>query len=143
MQNQIKELTLGNINLDINKLPENIQEEIYFNFFFNISDFIYNIWNLKVIDYDGEIQTKAKIKTSVLENNNMIYKDTIKEELSKLPLGKQLDKLFFDETDYKAKFKFYINYMQLHNSYLSIKTEKLLDLSTELEELSIYFEKKI
>ena len=27
------------LNLNINKLPKEIQEEIYFNFFFNITDF--------------------------------------------------------------------------------------------------------
>lgn len=142
MTEGLKKIDIG-LNLDINQLPLEVQEDIYFNFFFDISDFIYNIWNLKIIDYDGEIQNKTKIKTSILDSNEMVYKDTIKDELSKLTLGQQLDRLFFNEDDYKAKFKFYINYMQLHNSYLNIKTEELLDLSTELEELSIYFEKKI
>jgi len=133
----------SHINFDFKNIPSDVKKDMYFNFFFNTEDFIYNIWNLKIIDYDGDIKTDIDIKTEVLNKNHLILKDTIKEELTKYPLEKQLQILFYDDTDFTNKFKFYLNYLQLHNSYLSIKTEKLLDIGSDLEELSMFFAKKI
>lgn len=137
LNNELEEIA------NINELPYAIKEELYYDFFFNTSNFLYDVWNLKVIDYDGGISNQSSIKTEMLEKNEIIYKDTIKKNLSLLPLEEQIKKLFHNKKDYFSKVKFYINYIHLHNSYKSIKTKKLLELEHQLEELSLFFEKKI
>jgi len=140
---QFYEDLTDNEDLDISDLPYDVKEKLYYDFFFNISDFLYDIWNLKVIDYDGELSNNTNIKTEILEKNDMLHKNTIKDQLVHLTLDEQLEKLFFDEKDFSSKFKFYINYIKVHNDYKNIKTKKLLEFEYELEELSLFFEKKI